>query len=508
MKPLILFLLLFSIHNYAQNKEDVFYSSIITDINNYELEKADRKIKSISNLDCKILLQNEVNYLKTGLISNEILSLDTSNFDYYQKGIYYNFLGDYYTRISNKFSKKSYELYLKTYQLGVQNNNTSLQQESLRKMLNLFQINEMNFIQFSNISNEYSKLNNDFINTFWAKYYSIFKKYYEKTEYHKNNNFNIKSYDSLIAYCKGKPILKGKVYQMMSIYYSVTHHYKLSKVYIEKAKHEYKKSNEYYSQLALTSIEFNEGHDYLDTGNIKKATAVFRKSEQSKYFKQNLKGNILISDALYKTYSKAKNNDSAIYYLNRKIAFEDTLKREENSIAIHELDTKYHTREKDLAIKKLTNKQILLFALVGIVFIIALYGFFKWKKEDVRRKKLAVEKQYLETEHYQTIEELKTIKKLIEKDSIILKDKTKVNLEQLAYIKADDHYLSIHTIEKNNHFVRGKLSDIIVELPPNFIKCHRSYIINRNFVKQFTNKFVVMEDNTEIPISRNFRFEN
>ncbi|PTT67079.1 hypothetical protein, partial [Chryseobacterium sp. HMWF001] len=213
MKYIAFFLFLFSIDLYAQNTDDSYYLSIITDINNYELKNALGKTEKLKEQDYKTLFQNEINYLKTGMVSNAILSLNTSKFDYYLKGIYYVYLGDYYSRISNKFSKKSFKWYLKTYQLGIRYHNTSLKQESIRRILHQFQFNEMNFIQFSEYSDQYLGLKNDTINTFWSKYYSAFKLYYEKTEYNKKNSFTIKNYDSLLIYSQQKPFLKGRVYQ-------------------------------------------------------------------------------------------------------------------------------------------------------------------------------------------------------------------------------------------------------------------------------------------------------
>lgn len=124
----------------------------------------------------------------------------------------------------------------------------------------------------------------------------------------------------------------------------------------------------------------------------------------------------------------------------------------------------------------------------------------------MREKELALEKDSLEITHNQTVEELRKLRTLVEKENIILKDKTKINLDQLVYIKADDHYLSVHTIDGKNHFVRGKLTAIILELPDNFVKCHRSYIVNTNYIKQRQSKFLLMSDHSEIPISRSFKF--
>ena len=71
-------------------------------------------------------------------------------------------------------------------------------------------------------------------------------------------------------------------------------------------------------------------------------------------------------------------------------------------------------------------------------------------------------------------------------------------------MKAEDHYLQLITTGKKE-FVRGKLSEMIKQLPPNFVKCHRSYIINRNFVKQFLSNEVEMKNDESLPVSRGFK---
>lgn len=141
------------------------------------------------------------------------------------------------------------------------------------------------------------------------------------------------------------------------------------------------------------------------------------------------------------------------------------------------------------------------------IFLFALLHRDKWQETQLffSKQKVEHENHYLKTEHDQTKKDLQNLKNLIEKESIILKNKSLINLNELVAIKADDHYLNIFTKDGRNHLVRGKLADIILELPTNFVKCHRSFIINRNFVKHEQAKFLVMKDNTEIPISRGFR---
>ena len=101
--------------------------------------------------------------------------------------------------------------------------------------------------------------------------------------------------------------------------------------------------------------------------------------------------------------------------------------------------------------------------------------------------------------------EVKKITQLVIKNHIVLKDKTKIYINDLLYIKAEDHYIRVYTSDGKNHLVRGKLGDIAIQLPPNFVRTHRSYITNRNFVRQVQRQFLVLMDGTEIPISRNFQ---
>ena len=133
-----------------------------------------------------------------------------------------------------------------------------------------------------------------------------------------------------------------------------------------------------------------------------------------------------------------------------------------------------------------------------------MYSFIRWKKVDYRRRKLTEEKESLQIEHNQTIRELEKVKQLVIEDHIVLKNKAKVYLNELLYIKAEDHYLQLFT-SKKKEFVRGKISEIVNELPPNFVQTHRSYIVNKNLITSQTGNSVFLEGKIEIPLSRNFK---
>ena len=133
-----------------------------------------------------------------------------------------------------------------------------------------------------------------------------------------------------------------------------------------------------------------------------------------------------------------------------------------------------------------------------------MYSFIRWKRVDHTKKKLDLEKESLQIEHTQTIQELEKVKQLVIEDHIVLKNRTKIYLKELLYIKAEDHYLQLYT-SKKKEFVRCKISEIIKELPPNFTQVHRSFIINKNSIISNNGTSVFLEGKIEIPLSRNFK---
>lgn len=120
---------------------------------------------------------------------------------------------------------------------------------------------------------------------------------------------------------------------------------------------------------------------------------------------------------------------------------------------------------------------------------------------------LGVRFKNLERDKMESSKKIDELKRIVIKNHIVLKDKTKIYISDLMYIKADDHYLNIFTSDGKNHYVRGKLGQIKEELPPNFIQCHRSYLVNSNFIKQRSYNALTLMEKTNIPVSRSFKNE-
>ncbi len=96
------------------------------------------------------------------------------------------------------------------------------------------------------------------------------------------------------------------------------------------------------------------------------------------------------------------------------------------------------------------------------------------------------------------------------KDRVFLKHHDRmirIFYSDILWIEADDYYCKIKTKEREYHSSSSlkKLMDIVVTLPE-FLRVHRSYIINLNQVSEIGDSFVLIE-NSKIPINRNSKEE-
>lgn len=80
----------------------------------------------------------------------------------------------------------------------------------------------------------------------------------------------------------------------------------------------------------------------------------------------------------------------------------------------------------------------------------------------------------------------------------------KVYLKDIRYIEAFKNYLEINLIT-GRHVIRSTLKSISQQLPDqHFIQCHRSFIINKNYI-QIVSKNNIQIAGQEIPFTRSFK---
>lgn len=264
---------------------------------------------------------------------------------------------------------------------------------------------------------------------------------------------------------------------------------------------------------------YNHGNSYFIEGNYPQAINWFRKTEKINLPTYRDKFRRLLYRKLMESYDAVNDQPNRRNYQKLYQDIDNKIKDIEQNIAIHDINVKYQVAEKNRQISSLSRfkdkfyKNRLVFSiLLFLVFLLALYSFVRWKKLDYRKKRLEIEKNkvqeeklQIEKEHTKTVEELEKVKNIVTEGHIILKDKTKVYLNDLMYVKSEDHYLHAVGSDGKKHFVRGKLSQILSELPPNFVKCHRSYIVNTNYIVSVQQGFITLKNKEEIPVSRNFK---
>ena len=89
----------------------------------------------------------------------------------------------------------------------------------------------------------------------------------------------------------------------------------------------------------------------------------------------------------------------------------------------------------------------------------------------------------------------------------VIKDKgfeTTISVNNVLYLEASSVYVVLHLSNKNVLY-RTAMNLLEQQLPPNFVRVHRSFIINNKFVKQLkylnNNTYMITLDNNDVVIS-------
>jgi DNA-binding LytR/AlgR family response regulator len=94
--------------------------------------------------------------------------------------------------------------------------------------------------------------------------------------------------------------------------------------------------------------------------------------------------------------------------------------------------------------------------------------------------------------------------KVIIRDSLFVKEKgfyNKIIFDDILYLKSAHVYIEIIQTNTQKIVIRTSLNEIIEKLDSNFIRIHRSYIINTKYLKHISAKSVVINDVT-LPIGK------
>ena len=84
----------------------------------------------------------------------------------------------------------------------------------------------------------------------------------------------------------------------------------------------------------------------------------------------------------------------------------------------------------------------------------------------------------------------------------------KILFDDIVYIQAKGDYVSIFTAEKKDLLWRIKMSELENKLNPNqFIRVHKSYIVNVNMIHLLHQNHIELIDKIEVPLSKTYKIE-
>lgn len=203
------------------------------------------------------------------------------------------------------------------------------------------------------------------------------------------------------------------------------------------------------------------------TGGLEQALAYYLVAKQKKRVKENA---LRYFTAYKQTFDALDQKKYAQFIL--KMNNSNELKKKEDELV--------HPHKHN---ESLTMQFYSVMGVLGGLFVLALvlYKLYKKNKKNVEKLTRSTIKPYL-----------------------LCNDKSMVYFINLMYIKADDKYIHLFISGGKTHMVRGTLNGVESELTPNFIRTHRSYIVNRNFVRQVQHQRLFLIDGTAIPLSRTF----
>lgn len=109
--------------------------------------------------------------------------------------------------------------------------------------------------------------------------------------------------------------------------------------------------------------------------------------------------------------------------------------------------------------------------------------------------------------NYSKYENISSSNEFLGKDSLFLKENgnyIKIKFDEIQYIKSDHVYIEIILLTNKKHVIRTSLNDISLKLPNNFIRIHRGYIVNYNYISQIKSNKLFLND-LELPVGKKYK---
>ncbi|TNE71948.1 LytTR family transcriptional regulator [bacterium] len=111
-------------------------------------------------------------------------------------------------------------------------------------------------------------------------------------------------------------------------------------------------------------------------------------------------------------------------------------------------------------------------------------------------------------EHRNKVDELEKTQELNKQAVLIVKSNranVQIMLENISYIESLADYVKIHQVNGESITTKETISALEQQLPNYFIRIHRSFMINKLQLMEFSTTKVLMTGSVELPISRTYK---
>lgn len=507
MPKKIKFLLIFSFaflssQSSVSNKRELL-DSIIKLHKRFQVDKLPPLISNLSSLKLKQLISYDLEYLKMGEVV-EASKLKLNGLSGRDKYVGRYFLADLLKRNRNKPDSLVVNYYLESLEDAKLNSDTLVVNEVLNR-LNIWHFlngNELN--GYAKIVQQFMEYKKDSVDYFNSGFHEIGLKLleFENNPENPDRTWMERKFKEVSNYAVNS-YLKGLLYNLQVVYYSgYVGNTDLAATYSKKAIREFNTYQYHFARYAIMGLEFNNAIILYEEGKFQEAIPIFKrilKTEKELVYRMHG------YDWLHKCYDSLGDYGNAYRYFKKIGEVKDSLSLLEHAREIKAIEAQYDFAEKERQLEDLAQEKNrvqtnfnTLVPFFGIALVLALMALFLYRKYRKRS-------ELLEEEKAATLKRIDQLRKIVIKNHIVLKDKTKVYIADLIYIKAEDHYLNLFLSNGKDHLVRGRIKDIKKQLPPNFIQCHRSYIVNANFIKQANRETLIMIGGATVPLSRTYK---
>jgi DNA-binding LytR/AlgR family response regulator len=495
MKWLIPFVLL-GLQMHAQPQREYLYT-ILTKLNTHQLEGLDSLIHNIRSKQLKGLYANEYLFLKDGIIA-DTLTLENSksaDWDGLEAALAYYLVAKQKKRIKEN-SITIYQDLRIGLDIAEKNNEIRLKKAILfeiihsltrfsQKDLPMISLREKYIAEYQNLAT----FPRDF---YWVNSFLLGKEMQKMEIDSLKPSKVMRSYLARMnANLEGNPDLKGDYHTVLGVYLDVFEQdYEGSFFHFQQAKDFFQSIPYHYAQKKTAILDQSLGVVLFRQQKYNQAITFFRNVLAGKRLNDDVMLHMKANDLLYQCFLAKGDYKNALHYFTAYKQTFDALDQKKYAQFIFEMNNSEELKKKENELMHLHKRNeslaMQLYSVVGFlgglfVLVIVLYKLYKMNK--------------------------KRIKKLVHlslKPHVVLKDKTKIYFTDLVYIKSEDKYIRAFTSDGKNYLSRGSLRELQSQLTPNFIRIHRSYVVNRNFVRQIQSNRIFLLNGDEIPVSRSF----